>query len=87
MQAYNASFARIYNLRWASFAQNTAPRLRAFYEMTPVGQDNRSMLDLCCGTGQLALHFLDHGYRVTGRDMVRDADVNLPHSDEARRQS
>lgn len=69
MQAYNESFARIYNLRWSYFALNNAPRLRAFYEATPVGEENRHLLDLCCGTGQLALHFLDHGYQVTGLDL------------------
>lgn len=69
MQAYNASFARIYNLRWNSFALNAAPRLRAFYETTLTGQQNHRLLDLCCGTGQLALHFLDAGYHVTGLDL------------------
>ncbi len=69
MQGYNPTFARIYNLRWTSFAQNAAPRLRAFYESTPLGQHNTDLLDLCCGTGQLALHFLDHGYNVTGMDL------------------
>ncbi len=69
MQAYNRSFARIYNLRWTGFAQNAAPRLRACYESTPVGQQNHSLLDLCCGTGQLALDFLDNGYRVIGLDL------------------
>ncbi len=69
MQAYNPSFARIYNIRWASFAQNAAPRLRACYESTPVGQENHSLLDMCCGTGQLALHFLDNGYQIVGLDL------------------
>jgi SAM-dependent methyltransferase len=69
MQAYNSSFARIYNLRWANFAQNTAPKLRAFYESTSVGLENHTLLDLCCGTGQLALNFLDSGYQVTGLDL------------------
>jgi SAM-dependent methyltransferase len=27
------------------------------------------MLDLCCGTGQLALYFLERGYQVTGIDL------------------
>lgn len=69
MQAYNETFARVYQLRWTGFALNAAPRLRAYYEATPVGQYNRDLLDLCCGTGQLALHFLDHDYNVTGIDL------------------
>jgi SAM-dependent methyltransferase len=69
MQAYSSAFARVYNLRWNNFAQNAAPKLRAFYEATPVGRENHTLLDLCCGTGQLALDFLDHSYQVTGLDL------------------
>ncbi len=69
MQAYNPAFARVYNLRWGTFALNAAPRLRAYYESTPQGQENHTLLDLCCGTGHLALHFLDNGYQVTGLDL------------------
>jgi SAM-dependent methyltransferase len=69
MQAYRDSFASIYNLRWGDFARYFAPRIRQYYESTPVGQENKSMLDLCCGAGHLALHFLEAGYRVTGIDL------------------
>jgi SAM-dependent methyltransferase len=69
MQAYNASFARIYDLRWATFAQQIAPRIRSYYEATPIGQENRALFDLCCGTGHLAQYFLDQGYQVTGLDL------------------
>ncbi|MBE0697995.1 MAG: class I SAM-dependent methyltransferase, partial [Anaerolineaceae bacterium] len=68
MQAYGSSFARVYNLRWTAFSTQVAPRIRTYYESTPFGRENQHMLDLCCGTGQLALHFLDHGYQVTGLD-------------------
>lgn len=69
MQAYGPSFARIYNLRWTAFANQVAPRLRSFYETIRPGQAEPHLLDLCCGTGQLAQHFLDHGYQVTGLDL------------------
>ena len=69
MQAYGEGFARIYNLRWGGFANDVAPRIREFYAGTPIGQTDKSILDVCCGTGQLALHFLEHGYRVTGLDL------------------
>jgi SAM-dependent methyltransferase len=68
MQAYNAGFARLYNLRWGGFAQEVAPRIREVYECTPLGQVNRSVLDLCCGTGQLATLFLQAGYTLVGID-------------------
>jgi ubiquinone/menaquinone biosynthesis C-methylase UbiE len=59
----------VYNKRWTAFAYRVAPVLVEFYASTPVGQANRSILDLCCGTGQLALYFLERGYRVTGIDL------------------
>ncbi len=65
---YNSGFARVYNLHWAGFADRLAPRIREFYESTPIGQANKTALDVCCGTGQLALHLLEHGYTVTGLD-------------------
>jgi SAM-dependent methyltransferase len=69
MQAYNRSFARVYNLRWSDFSRHVAPRIQAFYESTSLGQSNRRVLDVCCGTGQLAVHFLERGYQVTGIDL------------------
>ncbi|MFX1355578.1 MAG: class I SAM-dependent DNA methyltransferase [Promethearchaeota archaeon] len=69
MQAYGPAFARVYNQRWIGFAERVAPSIRTFYESTPIGEECKSLLDLCCGTGQLALHFLEHGYTVTGIDL------------------
>lgn len=69
MQAYGPGFARAYNLRWAGFARQVAPLILDFYAATPVGQQNKAVLDLCCGTGQLAVHFLEKGYRVVGLDL------------------
>jgi len=77
MQAYGSSFARVYNLRWTAFAAQAAPRIRAYYESTRSGRDDPRLLDLCCGTGQLALHFLDHGYQVTGLDL---SEAMLEHA-------
>ena len=68
-QAYSRPFARLYNRRWPPFANHYAPLLRAYYEQTPIGQTNRTLLDVCCGTGQMALHFLSNGYWVTGLDL------------------
>jgi SAM-dependent methyltransferase len=68
MQAYSAEFARVYNLRWGGFAQRVAPLIRELYETYPISQVNRTVLDLCCGTGQLAALFLEAGYQVIGLD-------------------
>jgi len=69
MQAYGRAFARVYNERWTGFAQRVAPGILEFYESTPAGREHKTLLDLCCGTGQLALHFLERGYRVLGIDL------------------
>jgi SAM-dependent methyltransferase len=72
MQAYGHAFAYVYNLRWGFFARQVAPRLLAFYAATPAGQARQPVLDLCCGTGQLALACLAAGYPVTGLDLSGD---------------
>ncbi len=80
LQAYGAEFASVYNQRWSAFSLRVAPRIRAYYESRSAQPDRRTLLDLCCGTGQLAAHFLEHGYRVVGVDaspsMLRLAEQN-----------
>ena len=82
-QAYTAAFAKIYNQRWIRFAQQAAPLIREFYGSLPVSRNHRTLLDLCCGTGQLASHFLENGYVVSGIDLSSDMlawarENNLP---------
>jgi SAM-dependent methyltransferase len=67
MQAYGSVFSKVYNLRWQNFAQQAATCIRSYYETIP-GLPH-TLLDIACGTGQLALHFLENGYRVTGIDL------------------
>lgn len=69
MQAYGRSFARVYNKRWTGFAHRVGPLIAEFYASTAPGKARQPILDLCCGTGQLALHFLEQGYQVTGIDL------------------
>ena len=69
MQAYGEDFARIYNEKWSGFAKQTAPYILNFYTSTPIGRTNKSILDLCCGTGHLAKYFLENGFRVVGIDL------------------
>ena len=80
MQAYGPGFARVYNSRWSGFVRQVAPQIQDFYERTAIGRANRTLLDVCCGTGQLAVHFLEQGYRVVGIDlsqpMLRYAEDN-----------
>jgi len=70
-QAYGAAAALRYSIfesRPDGFARRRAPKIRKFYEQAGIDASNRDVLDLACGSGQLAVHFLEHGYRVVGLD-------------------
>ncbi len=69
MQAYNPGFARVYNSFWTGFAAQVGPAIREFYERQRGADADQNLLDVGCGTGQLALYFLEHGYDVTGIDL------------------
>lgn len=83
MQAYDKGFAKVYDLRWSGFARQVAPLILDFYAATPIAQENKTVLDLCCGTGHLAVHFLARGYRVVGIDL---SDHMLHYAREHARQ-
>jgi SAM-dependent methyltransferase len=80
MQSYTANFAKVYNKKWAGFASQFAPRILDYYRRAPISQQNQMLLDVCCGTGQLAAYFLEQDYRVIGIDssegMLRHAAAN-----------
>lgn len=81
MQAYGNLFALVYNHLWKDYANRIAPLIYEFYETTPISKSNKTLLDVCCGTGQLSAYFLDHDYRVVGLDlsagMLKYARENL----------
>ena len=69
-QAYGAQFATIYNNQWSDYARRMAVRIERFYQELPRSvRQNRTLLDLCCGTGQLSEYFLRRGFRVTALDL------------------
>lgn len=75
-------FAWVYNKHWGDkFVQTALTVLRELVQqhLPP----NAGILDLCCGTGQLAQALTEHGYQVTGLDrseeMLRIARKNVPN--------
>jgi SAM-dependent methyltransferase len=74
-------FAAIYNRHWGyNFIPLILPILeKHLLDEVPAGG---AILDLCCGTGQLAKLLSDRGYRVTGLDgsgeMLHYAGENAP---------
>ena len=74
------SFAQIYNKYWGDFGTRSLTVLQSLIlDHIPAGS---RLLDLCCGTGQLARELLSLGYLVTGLDgskeMLEFAKGNAP---------
>jgi SAM-dependent methyltransferase len=75
--------ARVYNEDWAlGVLKETAPALEKL--ILPNLAKDSQILDLGCGTGQLAQKLLEKGYKVTGIDasegMLRYARENAPEA-------
>jgi SAM-dependent methyltransferase len=69
-QAYGRTFAKVYDMKWTAFAKNIAPKLEALFQSREAfGRVPKTLLDICCGTGQLAGFFLSRGYTVHGLDL------------------
>jgi len=76
---YN-DFAYVYNRFWGDFPISILPILEEL--VLKDFPKNTRILDLCCGTGQLAAYLVKEGYEVTGidssEDMLRYARQNAP---------
>lgn len=76
------TFAWLYNREWAAFGEHVFPILKNIAgDKLP---DGAKILDLCCGTGQLAKVLIEKGYSVAGIDgseeMLRYARENAPQA-------
>lgn len=70
MQNYGEKFAKVYNKRWANFSQSLAPKIHDLFEFKRSRSSlHKTILDLCCGTGQLSNFFLEKDYLVFGVDL------------------
>ena len=64
---YGETFAKFYDRYFGDYAEKATPVLLRFFASWPGGPGR--ILDLGCGTGRLALRFLEAGYEVTGLDL------------------
>ena len=85
MARYDAydPFARIYDRHWGGFAEGIYPILdHLVLRKLPHGC---AVMDLCCGTGQLARRLSNEGYDTTGVDgsqqMIAIARENAPNAE------
>ena len=78
--AYDGPFAKAYDLHWSGYAREAGFRILDFFSSHPSARPDARILDLGCGTGQLALLFLQTGWSVVGvdrsEDMLAQARVN-----------
>ena len=77
------NFAWLYNQEFTMFSEHIFPLLKDIaQERLP---DGAKVLDLCCGTGQMARVLIENGYRVTGIDgsskMLDFAKNNAPSAE------
>lgn len=73
-------FAAVYERRWGRISLNWLAWLSLL--LVPRLPDGAHLLDVCCGTGQMAGEMSRRGYRVVGLDgasaMLRYAQANAP---------
>lgn len=67
--AYDEAFAVVYDRFFGDYAEKASPVLLRYFNSGREALGDPTLLDLGCGTGRLALRFLDVGYAVTGLDL------------------
>lgn len=68
MPDHSRTFARFHHLRWMNVNRQLTPMLTEFYQNSEPGRRRLPILELGCGTGHVAMSFLERGYRVTAVD-------------------
>lgn len=68
MNLYGEVFAEFYDRRFGAYAEKIAPLLLRYYASFPSALCRLPVLDLGCGTGRLAFHFLEAGHAYVGLD-------------------
>ncbi len=78
-QPYGKTFAKAWALMWTDFADRVAPPAVEYYKGTELGKAGTPVLDLCCGAGTLAMHFLEAGFEITGIDLSEHMLAHARH--------
>lgn len=68
MKDHSRTFARFHHQRWMNVNRQLTPLLTEYYQNSEPGRRRQPVLELGCGTGHVALSFLERGYRVTAVD-------------------
>jgi SAM-dependent methyltransferase len=65
---YTGPFAAVYDRFFTPDLDGIAGAIRRYAEET-LARPEKTMVDLCCGTGRLLTHFAAHGYDAVGVDI------------------
>lgn len=68
-EVYSSPFSKVYNQLWFGFATTIAPKIYELYSQEQIFAEEKSLLDVCCGPGHLALYFLEQGFSTVGIDL------------------
>src|SRR5258708_2484685 len=68
MNPYGEIFAKFYDRHFGDYAEKTAPLLLRFFASRYTVASGLPHVDLGCGSGRLALKFLEAGYSFVGLD-------------------
>jgi SAM-dependent methyltransferase len=68
MTINGAGYARVYNKYFTGFVRSAREVIASYFDQRRDPGIPASLLDVCCGTGQLACYFATRGYRVFAVD-------------------
>ncbi len=72
MNSYGEAFSAFYDDQFGNYSEKAAPILLRFFSNLILSKTIPEILDLGCGTGRIAFHFLEAGYSFTGLDLSSD---------------
>lgn len=68
-EVYPPSFSKFYDRMMGDFATDIAPQIYDIYCQEPIYNQEKTLLDICCGAGHLACYFLNKGFQIIGIDL------------------
>ena len=82
---YGFFLSQVYDKYCGNFAEKMAPIIYNYYTSESIHTKNKNLLDICCGTGQLARYFFQHNFNVYCLDrslhMLARAKQNMKRTD------
>ncbi len=68
-EVYPEQFSKFYSQFMGTFAARVAPQIHELYSKENIFKKEKTLLDICCGPGDLAYYFLEKGFSIIGIDL------------------